>query len=133
MSDAAMTNRQVEDVAIRHVLDREHAAGRAAEDTRGRGAPADIAGDWLIEVKAYGRSARGADLWLEPRQVQAALDEPSRFHLIVVEHVRSGRPRLIDLHGEQLAKLLEQRREKHYFEVPFPTADYDSFLRHGQT
>jgi hypothetical protein len=64
MTDPPMTNRQVEDVAIRLVLDREHSAGRAAVDTRGQGALADIEGDWLIEVKAYGGSARGADLWL---------------------------------------------------------------------
>lgn len=132
MTDPPMTNRQVEDVAIRLVLDREHSAGRAAVDTRGQGALADIGGDWLIEVKAYGGSARGADLWLETRQVQAALDYPSRFHLVVVEHIRTGPPRLIDIHGEHLATLLERRREKHYFELPLPTAVYDSLLRDQQ-
>jgi len=129
MTDAPMTNRQVEDVAIRLVLEREHSAGRTAFDTRGQGALADIEGDWLIEVKAYGRSARGADLWLETRQVEAALDDPSRFHLVVVDHVRTGRPRIIDIYGEQLATLLKRRRENHYFEVPFPTAVYDSLLQ----
>lgn len=132
MTDLPMTNRQIEDVAIRFVLEREHAAGRRAIDTRGRGALADIEGDWLIEVKAYGRSARGADLWLETRQVQAALDDPERFHLIIVDNVRSGQPRIIDLHGEQLAVLLGRRREKHYFEVPFPTGVYDSLVRGQQ-
>ena len=128
MTDVPMTNRQVEDIAIQLVLEREHAAGRAAVDTRGKGALGDIEGDWLIEVKAYGRSARGADLWLETRQVQAALADPDRFHLIVVGNIRSGQPRIIDIHGEQLARLLDRRREKHYFEVPFPTGVYDALV-----
>ena len=128
MTDVPMTNRQVEEVAIQLVLEREHAVGRSAVDTRGKGALADIEGDWLIEVKAYGRSARGADLWLETRQVQAALAEPDRFHLVLVEDIRSGQPRMIDIHGEQLTRLLDRRREKHYFEVPFPTGVYDALV-----
>ena len=131
MTDTPMTNRQVEDAAIRHVLEREHSAGRAAVDTRGQGALADIEGDWLIEVKAYGGSARGADLWLETRQVQAALNDPERFHLVLVENVRSGAPRIVDIHGDHLARLLERRREKHYFEVPFPTGTYDALVADG--
>lgn len=128
MTDVPMTNRQVEEVAIQLVLEREHAVGRSAVDTRGKGALADIEGDWLIEVKAYGGSARGADLWLETRQVQAALAEPDRFHLVLVEDIRSGQPRIIDIHGEQLTRLLDRRREKHYFEVPFPTGVYDALV-----
>lgn len=124
-----MTNRQVEDIAIQLVLEREKAARRFAVDKRGKGALADIEGEWLVEVKAFGRSARGADLWLETRQVEAALAEPTRFHLVLVEHIRSEQPRIIDIHGEQLAQLLERRREKHYFEVPFPTGVYDALVR----
>lgn len=119
MTEIPMTNRQVEDAAIRLVLE------------RGQGALADIEGDWLIEVKAYGRSARGADLWLETRQVHAALNDPERFHLVLVENIRSGAPRIIDIHGDQLALLLERRREKHYFEVPFPTGVYDALVEDG--
>jgi len=128
MTDVPMTNRQVEEVAIQLVLEREHALGRPVVDTRGKGALADIEGDWLIEVKAYGNSARGADLWLETRQVQAAIAEPERFHLVLVEDIRSGQPRIIDIHGEQLTRLLDRRREKHYFEVPFPTGVYDALV-----
>lgn len=131
MTEIPMTNRQVEDAAIRLVLEREHNSGRSAVDTRGQGALADIEGDWLIEVKAYGRSARGADLWLETRQVHAALNDPERFHLVLVENIRSGAPRIIDIHGDQLALLLERRREKHYFEVPFPTGVYDALVEDG--
>jgi hypothetical protein len=28
--------------------------------------------------------------------------------------------------GQRLAALLRRRRERHYFEVPWPVADYDS-------
>lgn len=128
MSEVSMSNREIEDVAIGLVLKREMAAGRQAVDTRHKSALVDIEGEYLIEVKAFGGTARGSDLWLESRQVQAALDDPSRFHLIIVEHVRTDEPRIIDISGEQLRELLERRREKRYFEVPFPTAVYDSLV-----
>lgn len=51
----------------------EHAAGRQARDTRYEGAPADIGSPLrLIEVKSFGTSNRGYDLWLEVRQVEEA-------------------------------------------------------------
>lgn len=53
--------------------------------------------------------------------MHAALNDPERFHLVLVENIRSGAPRIIDIHDDQLARLLDRRREKHYFEVPFPT------------
>lgn len=133
MTEAPLTNRQIEDIAIRLVLDRENAAGRAARDTRGEGAMADVEGDWVIEVKAYGGSARGADLWLETRQVGAALNDPDGFHLVIVDNIRVGPPRLIDIHGDQLAALLDRRREKHYFEVPLPTSVFDSLIADAGT
>ena len=122
------TNRQIENAAIEHVLRLEVAAGRRAVDTRGRGAEADIEGDRLIEVKAYGASARGQDLWLETRQVEAAERDPERFHLVIVENVRQGDPaafRVLDICGDELAALLARKREKHSFEVPLPVAVYD--------
>lgn len=125
-----VSNRQIEDAAIAHVLGLELAAGRTATDCRGTGAVVDIDGERLIEVKAYGRSARGSDLWLEPRQVEAALADPARFHLVIVENVRQGDPaefQVLDITGDQLGRLLERRREKRYFEVPFPVAVYDAF------
>ncbi len=109
-----MSNREVEDLAIQHVLKLERAAGRNAEDSRGRGALADIEGDRTIEVKAYGKSARGNDMWLETKQVEAALADPERFHLVLVENIRQGDPdlfRVIDIHGKDLAGLLDRRRE----------------------
>lgn len=126
------TNRQIEDAAIDHVLSLEAAAGRHAVDSRGRGAVADIEGDRIIEVKAYGGSARSADLWLEVRQVRAAEADPGRFHLVIVENVRQGDPaafRVLDINGERLAALLARKREKHFFEVPFPVGIYDALVQ----
>lgn len=123
-----MTNREVEDLAIQLVLDREHAAGRRATDSRGRGALADIEATGSSRSRPSAvRPAALTSGW-KPRQVDAALADPDRFHLVVVENIRSGQPRIIDIHGERLASLLIRRREKHYFEVPFPTGLYDSLV-----
>jgi hypothetical protein len=49
-------------------------------------------------------------------------------HLYLVTNARSADPsdmRVLDLTGEQLREQLEAKREKHYYEVPLPTADYD--------
>jgi len=124
-------NHEIENAAIAYVLELEAAAGRHAVDTRHKGALADIEGDRLIEVKAYGTSARGQDLWLETRQVEAAENDPERFHLVIVENVRQGDPaefRVLDVHGETLLALLARKREKRYFEVPFPVATYDALV-----
>lgn len=125
---AELTNRQVEDAAIRYVLEMEAQAGRVGQDTRGKGAAGDLeCGDRIIEVKAYGTSARGSDLWLEVRQVQEASSNPN-FHLYVVEDVRQGDPQkftLLDIHGEELQQLLSKKKQRTYYTVPFPTASYD--------
>jgi hypothetical protein len=126
MPEPPTSNRQVEDIAVQFVLAREHQAGRSAADVRGKHALVDIEGDLLIEVKAFSGSARGSDLWLETRQVRAALDNPERFHLVIVDNVATGAPHLRDISGPTLTALLARRREKHYFEVPLPTSTYDS-------
>src|SRR3954452_20392372 len=92
------SNRAKEDAAIAWILELEQRAGRVPRDTRYRGAPADIeSGDRVIEVKAFGKRARGEFLWLEPRQVQAATDTPHQFFIYVVENVTQGDPRHFDL------------------------------------
>jgi hypothetical protein len=125
------TNRAVEDAAVAFVLSYERHQGRSAADTRGTGAPADVQSDRrLIEIKAYGRSARGQDLWLEPRQIEEARANPD-FRVYIVENVRQGDPdlfQLIVLAGEQLQRLIERSRERRYFVVPFPTGEYDDAL-----
>ena len=89
-------------------------------------AAADLAsGDRLIEFKAAGGSSRGFGLWLEPAQYRAATIPPD-FHLSLVENVRQGDPahfRLLDIHGEQLRRLLARAKERHYT-LPVPVAEY---------
>ena len=125
-----LTNHAVENAAIEYVLAYERGHGREAQDTRRKGAAADVESDGrIIEVKAFGGYARGEDLWLEPRQFETARSDPSAFRVYVVENVRQGDPdlfRLIDLHGERLARLIDRAREKRYFMVPLPVAEYDA-------
>jgi hypothetical protein len=83
-------NKAIEDAAIAWVIELEQRAGRDLSDTRYRGAPADIASPpRLIEVKAFGTTNRGYDLWLEVRQVEEARRNPN-FHVYVVENVHQA-------------------------------------------
>lgn len=123
------SNRGVENAAIAWVIELERAAGRDPRDTRGTGAAGDVSSPpRTIEVKAYGMSARGEDLWLEPTQVEHALVDPE-FYVYVVDNVRRGDPDHFELRvlgSEVLRGLLERRREHRYFTVPWPVAAYDS-------
>lgn len=114
------------------MLEWEGAHGRPAHDTRGRGAAGDVASQArTIEVKAYGGSARGQDLWLEVRQVEEAASNPD-FWLYVVENVRQGDPaqfRLLQIGGKALRSLLARAVERRYFTVPWPVAVYDALVR----
>ena len=119
----------VEDAAIDWVMDLERAAGRRPHDTRHEGAPADIESPpRLIEVKSFGTSNRGYDLWLEVRQVQEAKASPE-FFVYVVENVRQGDPGQFTLRvlgGDRLRHLMKRAKEQRYYTVPWPVADYDS-------
>jgi Domain of unknown function (DUF3883) len=121
-------NQAIEAGAIAWVMQLERRAGRQPRDTRYQGAPADIESPpRLIEVKAFGKTNRGFDLWLEARQVEEALRNPD-FYVYVVENVRQGQPERFTLKvlgGEVLRRLLERRKEQHYFTVPWPVAVYD--------
>jgi hypothetical protein len=122
-------NKTVEDAAIAWVLKLEEAAGRKPRETRYSGAAADIESPpRVIEVKAFGKSNRGNDLWLETRQVEEALVNPN-LYVYVVENVRQGDPARFTLNvlsGERLAGLLKRAKEQRYYTVPWPVADYDS-------
>lgn len=130
----AMSNHETENRAIAYVLAHERAAGRQATDVRHiPGSQVDVESiddtgeKRLIEIKAFGGTGRGDDLWLEPNQVEALSEIPGS-HLYLVTNVRSADPsamRILDLTGEQLRERLEAKREKHYFEVPMPVAVYD--------
>ncbi len=61
------------------------------------------------------------------RQVDEARANPD-FYIYVVEHVRQGNPdhfRLRVYGGEQLRRLLAKAKEKRYYEVPVPVAEYE--------
>jgi hypothetical protein len=122
-------NKAVEDAAIAWVIGLERAAGRDPRDTRYAGAPADVVSPpRLIEVKAFGKSNRGYELWLETRQVEEARRNPD-FYVYVVENVRQGDPALFTLKvlgGEQLARLLSRAKEQRYYTVPWPVREYDA-------
>ena len=122
-------NKWVEGAAIAWVIELERAAGRAPRDTRHRGAPADIESPpRLIEVKAFGTTNRGLELWLDAREVDEARAN-SNFYVYVVENVRQGDPALFTLRvlgGERLRRLLEPAKEQRYYTLPWPVADYDS-------
>jgi hypothetical protein len=111
----------------------ERSAGREPRDTRHKGAPADIESPpRVIEVKAFGKSNRGFDLWLEVRQVEEARRNPD-FYVYVIENVRRGDPEYFTLKvlgGERLKRLLQWAKEQRFFTVPWPVADYDS-VPHG--
>jgi len=129
-SNPRMSNRAVEDAAIEFVIAYELKHGRVAADSRGRGAAGDVVSDdgRVIEVKAYGGSARGTDLWLETRQAEEASSNPDGFHVYAVDNVRQGDPHLfgfIDLHGDVLAGLLQRAKPQTYVTVPFPVGVYD--------
>ena len=124
-----VSNQAVEQVAVDYVIATERQAGRDARDVRGTGAAGDVdSPPRTIEVKAYGRSARGSDLWLEVRQVQEARRN-SEFYVYVVENVRQGDPAQFTLKvlgGQRLARLLERAKEQRYYTVPWPVSDYDA-------
>ena len=94
-----------------------------------RGRPADIESPpRLIEVKSFGASNRGCDLWFEVRQVEEARANPD-FYVYVVENVRQGDPNQFTLRvlgGDRLWRLLERAREQRYYTVPWSVADYDA-------
>ena len=133
-----LSNHEIESRAIDAVIAFERAAGRKASDTRyTQGALVDVESfdevtkeKRLIEVKAFGGAGRGDGLWLEPNQIKAFAKDPAA-HFYLVTNVGSADPsaiRILDLTGEQLRERLEEKREKHYFEVPMPVAVYDDLV-----
>jgi hypothetical protein len=122
-------NRRIEDAAIHWVLLLERRAGRSPVDRRQeRTFPADIESPpRIIEVKAVGGDARGADLPLEVAQVERGRTDPN-FYLYLVDRVAQGDPakfRLKVFGGEQLARLLARARERRFYELPVPVAEFD--------
>jgi hypothetical protein len=124
---AQTPNHEIEDTAIKWVIEFEKQQGRMATDTRRIG-PTDIdSPPFKIEVKAFGVSTRGQDLPFETPQLVEAQSNPN-FRLYIVENVRQGDPALFTLRvieGTLLAEIVKRARERRCYELPLPTADYD--------
>jgi hypothetical protein len=123
-------NKAIEDAAIAFVMSLERSAGRAPQDRRYEAAfAADMSSPpRIIEVKAIGGSQRGSFLPLEVPQVNEARSNP-HFYVYIVDNVRQGNPAKFGLKvlvGQRLARLLERAKERRYFEVPVPVAEYDN-------
>jgi hypothetical protein len=123
-------NKAIEDAAVAFVMNLERSAGRAPRDRRYEASfAADISSTpRIIEVKAVGGSQRGWFLPLEVPQVNEARSNP-HFYVYVVDNVRQGNPTKFGLKvfgGQRLARLLERAKERRYFEVPVPVAEYDN-------
>src|SRR5439155_15481750 len=86
-------NQAIEAAAIEWVVELERRAGRIALDRRYDAAyPADLESPpRIIEVKAFGGSARTGSLWLEVAQVEEARQNPN-FWVYGVENLRHGDP-----------------------------------------
>lgn len=124
-------NRAIETAAVLWVMELERKAGRFPIDRRFDAAfPADIeSGDRIIEVKASSADQRSSGFaWLETSQVEEARRNV-QFFLYLVDNVAQGNPaefRLKIFSGELLGRLLLRAKERKYFEVPIPVAEYDA-------
>jgi hypothetical protein len=123
-------NRRIEDAAIHWIEQLERDAGRLPVDRRQeRTFPGDIESPpRIIEVKAVGADARGADLPLEVAQVERGRADKD-FYLYLVDRIAQGNPaqfRLKVFGGEQLARLLARARERRFYELPVPVAEFDA-------
>ena len=125
-----LRGRVVEHAAIDWVMAYERAHQRQPVDRRGeRAYPGDIESTGrVIEIKSTYSDFRGWYLALQPVQRDAAMDDSS-FHVYVVEKIGQGDPALFRLRilaGDQLRQMVTKAVERHYYEVPWPTALYDA-------
>jgi hypothetical protein len=125
-----MGNSETERTAIEYVMELERSAGRVPVDVHLKGAPYDVSSPpRKIEVKAFGRSARGAPVPLEDRQVQAARQDPEHFYLYVVDNVAyaaEGLMRVRMIHGDALANMLDRTKPQITYWPTFRALEYDS-------
>jgi hypothetical protein len=119
-----MANMETEDFPIQYVLQLERAAGREARDTRKTGQPVDIVSPpRLIEVKTFGRSARGQAVPLEQRQVDALRASPDSFFLYVVENINEARagirdPTVLVLDGAKVLAMIATTKPVTTYSAP---------------
>jgi len=128
MVDSALTNAEVERIALDLVMQLERAAGRNPLDVHTTGEPFDIRSDpRKIEVKASGGSARGAQVPLEHRQVKEWQKDPENFYVYVVDNVRGGVDAMTVrvLHGKLLAAMIERATPVKTYWPTLRAAEYD--------
>jgi Protein NO VEIN, C-terminal len=108
----------------------ERAAGREPEDVHLRGLPYDVScPPRKIEVKAFGGSARGAQVPLEQRQVTEALADPENYYVYVVDNVARadhGEMALRVLHGQTLRAMIERTTPHVTYWPTLHAAEYDA-------
>jgi Protein NO VEIN, C-terminal len=125
-----MTNVEIERQAIEHVLRLDRTAGREPTDLHLKGAPYDIdSPPRKIEVKAFSGSARGAQVPLEDRQVQAAKSDPANFYLYVVDNVAqvdSGAMAVRVIDGTALLAMINRTRPHITYWPSLRAAEYDN-------
>lgn len=123
-----MANSEVERIAIEHVMNLERAAGRCPVDVHLKGVPYDIESPpRKIEVKAFGKSARGQAVPLEHSQYQAAVSDGENYYLYVVDNIANHGQEIgvRVLHGESLQRLLERCRPSTTYWPTLRTGEYD--------
>jgi hypothetical protein len=82
----------------------------------------------MVHGSLVGGSQRGWFLPLEVPQISEARNNPD-FFVYVVDNVRQGDPAkfgLKVLDGELLARLVARAKERRYYEVTVPVAEYDN-------
>jgi hypothetical protein len=129
MSQPALTNTDVERIALQRVMALERAAGREPVDVHLQGDPFDVRSDpRKIEVKAFGGSARSVPLPLEHRQVDAWRADPENFYVYVVDNVRAGADAMTVrvLHGEVLAGMVTRTQPVATYWPTLRAAEYDT-------
>jgi hypothetical protein len=130
-----VSNRETENFAIEYVLQLERAAGREPLDTRKTGDPVDITSPpRLIEVKAFGGSARGQPVPLEQRQVDALRANPESFFLYEVEEINEaraglGKPSVLVLDGAKVLAMVATAKPVTTYWPTLRVADYNSAPR----
>jgi hypothetical protein len=129
MPELVLTNAEIERIAIEYVMDLERDAGREPQDVHLGGVPYDVLSPpRKIEVKAFGKSARGAQLPLEDSQVQAAKADPKDFYVYVVDNVMAEAPAKIAvrvLHGATLMRMIDRTAPHITYWPTLRTAEYD--------
>ena len=127
-----MTNTDTERLALEFVMKLERDAGRSPADVSHRGVPYDIfSAPRKIEVKAFGRSARGEVLALEDSQVAEARQDPENFYLYVVDHVTTGdgTPMAVRvIHGALLAQMLDRTPPTISYWATLRVREYDALI-----